>query len=157
MTGSPSWPWRRGQQTVLVGADGRPGGEQALRSAGELAVRLPGLRILVGLVLPAVTTSVTGPFVEELRDDLELDVMLEASRILDPLGVDWQLATTTGEPAHGLHQLAEDHDVTLIVLGTHGPGTGPALRRVVNGSVSAHLVHHETRPVLVVPCSRHGV
>ncbi|MEA3216123.1 MAG: hypothetical protein QOJ19_2279 [Acidimicrobiia bacterium] len=42
---------------------------------------------------------------------------------------------------------AEEHDVDLIVVGSHDKG---AFRRLMTGSVSTTLVHEAPRPVLVV-------
>ena len=46
--------------------------------------------------------------------------------------------------------VAEDTDAHLIVLGTRGR---TAVQSGLLGSVSGALVHHSTRPVLVVPGS----
>jgi nucleotide-binding universal stress UspA family protein len=138
---------------VLVGADGGPGGLRALEAAGQLAVRL-GTTVVVGLVQPVPAASALGEFVQGLREDLELEVLTQAASVLDPLGVRWRLALETGDAAHGLHVLAQEHDAALVVIGTRGPGVGPALRRLLSRSVSGHLVHHERRPVLVVPAER---
>ena len=46
-----------------------------------------------------------------------------------------------------LCQLAETHNVRVVVVGSHGKG---AIRKALLGSVSDYLTHHCTRPVLVV-------
>jgi nucleotide-binding universal stress UspA family protein len=135
---------------VLVGSDGSKGAAQALRAAGALAERL-GAKVVVGHVQRAVQDPAAGEFVAELREDLELAVLLQAGSILDPLGVPWELALECGDAAYGLSRLADLHSAALVVIGTRGCGAGQALRRIVAGSVSSHLVHHERRPVLVVP------
>lgn len=136
---------------LLVGVDGGAGGERALRAAGRLA-RQRHLRVVVGHVQPLLTgAGGTGECVQQLRDDLELTVVLQATAALDPLGVPWRLALSSGDPAVGLHELADRYGAELVVIGTSGHGLRHALRRAVRGSVSGWLVHHESRPVLVVP------
>ena len=44
--------------------------------------------------------------------------------------------------------VADEHDASLVVVGSRGRS---AIRSAVLGSVSYGIVHHSTRPVLVVP------
>ncbi len=137
--------------TVVCGVDGRDGGEQALAAAGRLAQRL-GLSVVVAHVqLGAVPLVTPGVAVQELREDLEVEVMLQAAAALDPLGVPWRMELDSGDPARGLQRIADRVDADLVVIGTRGAGAGCTVRRLVTGSVSSMLVHHERRPVLVVP------
>lgn len=140
-----------GPGTIVCGVDGRDGGQQALVAAGRLAQRL-GLTVVVAHVqLGAVPLGTPGVAVQELREDLEVEVMLQAAAALDPLGVPWRMELDCGDPARGLQRIADRVDADLVVIGTRGAGAGCAVRRLVNGSVSSALVHHERRPVLVVP------
>jgi nucleotide-binding universal stress UspA family protein len=145
-------PRSGGMRVLLVGVDGGEGGERALQAGGSLAQQL-GLSVIVGHVQPLLSSGTGGEGVQQLRDDLEIEVVLQAAKALDPLQVPWRLALTDGEPAHGLRRLADCCDAALIIIGTRGCGPRPALRRLVRGSVSNYLVHHESRPVLVVPQS----
>jgi nucleotide-binding universal stress UspA family protein len=147
-----SEPRNAGTRVLLVGVDGGEGGERALQAAGPFAQQL-GMSVVVGHVQPLLSSGTGGEGVQQLRDDLEVEVVLQAAKALDPLHVPWRLALTDGEPAHGLRRLAQRCDAALIIIGTRGCGPRPALRRLVRGSVSNHLVHHESRPVLVVPPS----
>ncbi len=47
--------------------------------------------------------------------------------------------------------VAEKTDAALIVIGTHG---ATAVQSAVLGSVSNAVVHHSSRPVLIVPATR---
>lgn len=141
------------RQRLLVGVDGGRGGERALDAAARLASRLD-LDIVVGHVRPGAPRSVTGECAQRYQEDLEIEVMLQASAALDGSGLAWRFEVVDGDPAHGLDELGERFDVALLVIGTSGAGARPALRRLVSGSVSAHLVHHERRPVLVVPAPK---
>lgn len=52
-----------------------------------------------------------------------------------------------GDPATAIMRAAEEHRVDVIVVGSHHKGW---LARLLEGSVSDSVVHHATRPVLVV-------
>jgi nucleotide-binding universal stress UspA family protein len=61
-------------------------------------------------------------------------------------------AQADGRVVHGdagtvICQVARDEAFDLIVVGSHGAGV---LKRVLVGSVSHHVLHHATCPVLVV-------
>src|SRR5271167_4774109 len=61
--------------------------------------------------------------------------------------VQYQLVTRTGHPAETIIQAAEDFDVDLIVMATHGR-TG--VTRLFLGSVAEHVVRASKRPVLTI-------
>lgn len=50
-----------------------------------------------------------------------------------------------------LTALADTHDALMIVIGTARGGLMSALDRALGESVSAHLLGHARRPVVVVP------
>jgi nucleotide-binding universal stress UspA family protein len=69
-------------------------------------------------------------------------------RALAPLEVAWDFRVRAGgEPADELDQAAEEADADVVVVGCQGRS---ALGRALAGSVSAELVHHAHRAVLVV-------
>jgi nucleotide-binding universal stress UspA family protein len=72
---------------------------------------------------------------------------MEVARMLDPLGISWDLWIGNGDPACRLDEVAADVDADLIVVGTHGGGL---LRSLLRGSVATRLLHREQRPLLVV-------
>ncbi len=61
--------------------------------------------------------------------------------------VRYELAVRTGKPADWINQLAEELDVDLIVMATHGR-TGVA--RLFLGSVAEHVIRTSRRPVLTI-------
>lgn len=77
--------------------------------------------------------------------------------VVDPSGVPWEFCYLAGRPDRSLTHLARAVDAAVIVVGTGAPGLRAGLRRLVDVSVggarslSAHLSHHQHRPVLVVP------
>ncbi len=52
-----------------------------------------------------------------------------------------------GSPAHEIVNFAEENDIDLIVMGTHGKN---AIERFLLGSVAENVVRHSRKAVLVV-------
>ncbi|MFF2397416.1 universal stress protein [Nocardia sp. NPDC058114] len=75
----------------------------------------------------------------------------EACSRLAALGGNWTYHCHHGQPAHVLSSIAETHDAAMIVIGTPRAGLMPLVERLLGGSVSAQLIHHSHRPVLLVP------
>ena len=137
---------------IVVGVDGSPSSELALRWAAEQSR-------LTGEVVEAVTSwdfpspydrSTTGTFEEqgeEVAGALAKTVenvlgAVEAARVLQRV--------TPGRPAQVLIDASRDAD--LVVVGPHGHGGFLGLPL---GSVSQHLLPHATCPVVVVR-GQHG-
>jgi len=79
----------------------------------------------------------------------ELEAYLHTT--VSPTGVPWEFRYLAGRADRALTHLARAVDAAVIVVGTGTPGLRGGLRRLVNGSVAAHLSHHQHRPVLSVP------
>lgn len=65
----------------------------------------------------------------------------------DDRGVRTKRAVRRGNPHDDILQYAQEHDIGLIVMGTHGR-TG--VKRVLLGSVTENVVRHSEIPVLTV-------
>ena len=63
----------------------------------------------------------------------------------------WHLRYLAGRPDRALTHLARAVDASTLVVGTRAPGGGHRVRELLEGSVAAHLSHHQHRPVLTVP------
>jgi nucleotide-binding universal stress UspA family protein len=70
----------------------------------------------------------------------------------------WSFEVLAGEAERELSSLADRLGAAMIVVGARQRGIGARLEDIVAGSVAAHLAHHQSRPVLVVPVNgpRHG-
>jgi nucleotide-binding universal stress UspA family protein len=138
-------------QRILVALDASPNASAVLDDAIDLAKRL-GARILllraVGLPaepLPAngfaaPPTQLVDAFIETAKRDLaEL-----ASRI--PAHLFEGATAEVGVPWDAICSHARDHDVDLIVIGSHDYRL---IDRIL-GTTAAKVVNHADRPVLVV-------
>ncbi|MGO9607256.1 MAG: universal stress protein [Candidatus Binataceae bacterium] len=84
------------------------------------------------------------PVVSDEPRKLELEKI--AKKYLDGK-VRYELACRTGKPAETISQAAEDFDVDLVVMATHGR-TG--VFHLLLGSVAEHVVRASKRPVLTI-------
>lgn len=67
----------------------------------------------------------------------------------------WSFVQLAGEPARALGHLAATVQASVIVVGTRERGLGARLEEILTGSVSVHLAHRQSCPVLVVPLGTH--
>ena len=127
---------------ILFATDGSPSADEAQKEAFELAHRLGAPLVVVSVAhaaLPAVGYAGYGysNIVAELTQ-------AEHKRVKELLA--------DGFAVEEICEVAREHDVQLIVVGSHGWG---AARRFFSGSVSTGLVHSAPCPVLVVRPEAH--
>jgi nucleotide-binding universal stress UspA family protein len=147
---------------IVVGVDGSPSSIAALRFAAEEA-RLREARIVAvhawtyvppppvgepGL-MAAASADYPG-YLEAERDaaEKELRAALDATFRRER---DLELEERLLEGDAGEVLVAEAEEATLLVVGSRGRGE---LVSVLLGSVSSHVVHHATCPVVVVKAPR---
>ncbi len=132
--------------TIIVGVDGRQGGRDALTLAEQL--RSTGGDLFAVQAYPYeffVSRGANADFDSVIRDDVRTELQAD----LDRMGVSAQtVVVPDGSPARALHRAAEQHDATLIVVGSahHGP-----LGRVLAGDVASGALHGSPCPVVVAP------
>ena len=139
-------------RTIVVGYDASEGARAALDTAIEVA-QLIGAKVVVvfSFEIPAAYGGETGDYRRAVREIGEHAVADAVDRI-SHAGVDYVTELVPKRPAEGLVSAAEEHDATLIVIGTHGEHP---LAGAILGSVPHKLLHISPVPVLVVP-SRHA-
>ncbi|PKQ38097.1 MAG: hypothetical protein CVT59_02390 [Actinobacteria bacterium HGW-Actinobacteria-1] len=72
---------------------------------------------------------------------------------IERAGIRVHVDTTVGYPPYAIEQIAEQHDASLIVIGSHGKGLFVS---AFSGSVSSDLVRISARPVLLAVLSALG-
>ncbi len=131
-------------KNVLVGVDGRLGGRDAMALAGRLAEQ--GATVTLAHVYTGTFTfmAVVDPGVAE-EDRREALQMLEGER--EQAGIEASLAAVQAlTPGQGLHELAEEREADLLVLGTSHRGVfgrtvlGNDTRAAINGAPCAIAV-----------------
>ncbi len=158
---SPGAPRGAGRPLIVVGFDGSQGAARAIAATSTLMAGAEALVVCVYRpVLPAAGAALLGAPAEMVRGGaraLDAQRRAEAEQTAER-GAALASAGGCASPALALaargavwaalvHQ-AERHQAAALLVGARGLS---GLSRVVLGSVSSGLVHHATRPVLVVP------
>ena len=134
-------------ENILVPSDGSKGAsgavEHALGIAAEYGATVHGLYVIEPVY--AVETR-TEKLVDAMRAEGKRAVA-EVAEMADDRGLESVTAVRTGPPHTELLDYAAEHDIDLIVMGTHGR-TG--LNRFLLGSVTEKVVRLSDVPVLTV-------
>ncbi len=142
-------------KSILVGLDASPRAKDVLATAIDLARRTGSkLRLFRAVGLPPELptnlwalppTQVTDTLLSTARAEIEAAAATVPRELLDgasaQVGVAWDAICAA----------AREHDVDLIVIGSHGYGI---LDRLV-GTTAAKVVNHADRSVLVVRSPEH--
>lgn len=136
---------------ILMPTDGSEGTVQALAHAREIAgerdATLHVVHVVDRRVYLAADKEEQDEVLAGLRDDGEAAIATVTDR-LDGEGIDVVTELREGVPHRELLAYADEYDVDLITIGTHGRDSRD---RIVNmGSVTEKVVDESERPVLVV-------
>lgn len=137
--------WR--PATVGIAYDGTPEAHAALEEARRVALDTRGTLKIISIaeVVRSPQETVDPDSLRRASEESAQECLREARAALrDDFTVVTELAV--GEPARELE--AASGALDLLVLGSRGYGP---VRRVLLGSVSAHLVEHSSCPLIVVP------
>jgi nucleotide-binding universal stress UspA family protein len=135
-------------ENILLPFDGSDGAAEVLHHASEIA-HWADATLEVLYVADTARDSVTvveGRTVDALEQQGE-DVVDEAAKTLDTLGVAYDTDVVQGNPAPTIVDYAERYDQDLIVMPTHGR---EGLSRYLVGSVTEKVVRLSSVPVLTV-------
>jgi nucleotide-binding universal stress UspA family protein len=135
-------------RTIVVGVDGSPDSDRALRWAIDEAKRQSMRMLLVhGVEIGAAAASPYGSgLVLEQLEEVGRDVLEKALEHVRARGIVAEGRMEVGSCAHALIEASRDAD--LLVVGSRGHGGFAGL---LLGSVSSACVHHARCPVVVVP------
>lgn len=138
-------------KTIVVGVDGSPGAEQAVRfAAREAAAHGATLRLVSAWDVPASVLASGGVGAEMYRAfevearGIVRDAAASAAAVEPAIVV--EEATVEGHAGNVLVKEADRAD--LVVLGRRGHG---GLSELFLGSVSHQVVDHARCPVVIVP------
>jgi nucleotide-binding universal stress UspA family protein len=150
---------------IIIGFDGTPASERALREAGTLLAPRPALVVVVweaGRAFELATLPIRGfeppPTVVDIRTGFELDqAMYEAAQrtaqhgeaLAREAGLDAESMVVADDVtvADTLIRLAREVDSPAIVVGAHGHR---ALSELLLGSTSRDVIQRAPCPVMVV-------
>ncbi|WP_051772358.1 universal stress protein [Saccharothrix sp. NRRL B-16314] len=135
---------------IVVGVDGSPAGERALRWAmDEAAQRKLPLHVVNAYPYePLADWTMTSEQAARVRSEVLVD---DALRVASVGRLEFPRIIrhcVRGPAAEALE--AQARDASMLVVASH---SGSRLRQVLLGSTSAHCVRHATVPVVVIPPS----
>jgi nucleotide-binding universal stress UspA family protein len=138
-------------RSIVVGTDGSPSADAAVRRAAEIA-KGTGSRVHLVTAFPDVPT-----YRETIRSSAKAEpidlrqvaesVLARESRALQDEGIEVTTHAREGDPADVIIEVAQEEGADLIVVGARGLS---GLQRFLLGSVSSKLSHHAPTSVMVV-------
>lgn len=134
---------------ILIPTDGSEGVEPAIEHGLELAARSDATVHALFVVQSAETATVPEPqwlTLEESLEEIGREAVGEIRSQARRRDIASETAVRHGTPHEEIVAYGEDHDVDLIVMGTHGRS---GLERVLLGSVTENVIRHAAVPVLV--------
>ena len=142
-------------KNVLVATDFGEAADTALAYGRELARKFNATLHVLHVAENVYITAFGAETYASFAPDLQRDIEESAHRRLKELTVDNDTAApktvaavmTSGSPAFAIIDYANDHEIDLIVMGTHGRGT---LGHFLMGSVAERVVRLAGCPVLTV-------
>ena len=135
---------------ILVAYDGSKSAKNALALAAKMAKQDKSWIKVLDVVTPynGEATVTDGSNINKTSVDSAEELFAGARAIADKEGVQILTALAQGEPFQQISAIAEDEDCDLIVMGRQGISH---FERELMGSVTARVIGHTTRNVLVVP------
>ncbi|NTU42031.1 MAG: universal stress protein [Nitrospirales bacterium] len=141
---------RKGVKKMLVAIDGSESGMNALSQAFKLAAQEKSWITVVCVVPPYqgdLDIVGVGNVMEAMRKPCE-DALAEAEKMAKASGALIKPVCEEGDAYERIVALADAENAELIVMGRRGIS---GLERVLVGSVTARVIGHSQRDVLVIP------
>ncbi len=138
-------------QSIVVGTDGSPSAEAAVRRATDVA-RWSGALLHLVTAYPDIVSYRERIGSSAKRDPIDLgevaeSVLARTAGEVTPQGVEVETHGREGDPAKVILDVAQEQNADLIVVGARGL-TG--FERFLLGSVSSKLSHHAPCSVMIV-------
>ncbi|HEU5328674.1 MAG: universal stress protein [Thermomicrobiales bacterium] len=139
---------------ILLATDGSDDAEAATLAAADLAKRTGAALHIAQVWMPPLAVGAfpypafpLEAYIEQVKEQAGVVLQRAEAQVMAAGGTVAALHLRAGQPATELVALSEELAADLIITGSRGHGP---VRRLVLGSVSSGLVHHATRPVLVI-------
>jgi nucleotide-binding universal stress UspA family protein len=139
---------------IVLGFDGSPGAEAALKWCLDYAPALDAEVTVVGVVdlvpfigLPPGDSPLSGAAIETMHE-ATAETLEDAIAPLRERGIVCRALVQTGTPPEMLTRVAAEEGADLVVVGRRGRG---GFAEMLLGSVPHALAHHCTRPLVIVP------
>lgn len=141
---------------ILVPTDFSEHSEKAVLYGCELAAKFEAeLHVMHAVELIPITYGEGAYFTPETMNEMQRDAAFRLGQIPD---ASWREklnvthVTVEGHPFVQIIRYAKEHDIDLIILGTHGRG---AIAHMLLGSVAEKVVRKAPCPVLTVREKEH--
>ncbi len=139
---------------ILVAVDGSENADKAFEEAVDTAVRNESVLEIVFVInlvdmetFTIAYTRAMPSFLEEERERADSE-LLKKKKYAEDQGVkEVKIFSDIAEPRHRIVELAEEEEVTLVIMGATGRG---AVKRAFIGSTTSYVVTHAPCNVLVV-------
>lgn len=125
---------------ILVPVDGSENSQKALEHAVALAREMDLKMTLMNVLEPSFFKVKP-----ELSKEIGSQILSQAAEHAKGVKIDQKLES--GHPAETIIKIARDEEYDLIIMGSRGHG---AMKRLLLGSVSDHVIHYTDRSVLLV-------
>lgn len=139
------------KSTIVVGIDGSPSSQAALRWSARLARATHwSLQAVHVLQWPVGLSGLSGPAEVLLLKDAEVDPSYRhgMKRVFDEVDPppEWSLNFSEGDTAEVLIRIAQEAELLVIGSREHA-----ASGRTLAGGISHYCISQATRPVVIVP------
>ena len=137
---------------ILIATDGSKAAEKAVDFGVQIA-GLSGAKVYAVYVIdttPYYSIPLDEVWSKEVYEQLETmgyEITSDVEKAAKAAGLEAESTVLKGDPAERIIKFAEEQNVDMIVVGSHGIG---GFERLVIGSVSEKVVRHAKVPVLVV-------
>ncbi|WP_185294140.1 universal stress protein [Mycolicibacterium litorale] len=145
---------------ILIAYDGSPDARAAIDHAAGLMPGAHAVILYARQPLESVAAHLDGhPALEELEqfdaatDDAAARIATEGAKHARDAGLraEPRVSSTMSTASEAIVDAADELDASLIVIGSRGRR---GVRATLLGSTSASVLHHASRPILVIPSAQ---
>jgi nucleotide-binding universal stress UspA family protein len=138
---------------LLVAYDGSDPAQKAVERAVRAAEETGAEEIILLRVIEAADGMLEAGFdiiqerLKELRKETPDELSEDIKSILEAGAADFRIEAVAGKPSREIVSFAEEHDISEIVIGSHGR---KGVSRVLLGNVAENVVRRAPTTVIVV-------